>query len=62
MNYVEQFNSTIIRLRAFEDTLAETMVLIKIFVTLFPPQFSFTITDYSSTLLENKDNAVHRSG
>ena len=34
MNYVEQFYSTNIKLRAFEDALAETMVLIQIFVTL----------------------------
>ena len=33
MNYVEQFYSTNIKLRAFEDALAETMDLIKIFVT-----------------------------
>ena len=33
MNYVEQFYSTNIKLRAFEDVLAETMVLIQIFVT-----------------------------
>ena len=33
MNYVEQFYSTNIKLRAFEDALAETMVLIQIFVT-----------------------------
>ena len=34
MNYVEQFYSTNIKLRAFEDALAETMVLIQIFVTI----------------------------
>ena len=34
MNYVEQFYSTNIKLRAFEDALAETMVLIQIFVTV----------------------------
>ena len=33
MNYVEQFYSTNIKLRAFEDALAETMVFIQIFVT-----------------------------
>ena len=33
MNSVEQLYSTNIKLRAFEDTLAETMVLIQIFVT-----------------------------
>ena len=33
MNYVEQFYSTNIKLRAFEDALAEAMVLTKIFVT-----------------------------
>ena len=33
MNYVEQLDSTNIKLRALEDTLAETMVLIQIFVT-----------------------------
>ena len=33
MNYVEQLYSTNIKLRAFEDALAETMVLIQVFVT-----------------------------
>ena len=37
INYVEQFYSTNIKLQAFEDALAETMVLIQIFVTLSPP-------------------------
>ena len=41
MNYVEQFYSTNIKLRALEDTLAETMVLIQILVTLSPPQGKF---------------------
>ena len=41
MNYVEQLYSTNIKLRALEDALAETMVLIQIFVTLSPPQGKF---------------------
>ena len=41
MNYVEQLYSTNIKLRALEDTLAEAMVLIQIFVTLSPPQGKF---------------------
>ena len=39
MNYIEQLDSTNIKLRALEDTLAETMVLIQIFVTVSPKFF-----------------------
>ena len=47
MNYVEQLYSTNIKLRAFEDALAETMVLIQIFVTFI---FSFM---YNSHVFSN---------
>ena len=48
MNYVEQLYSTNIKLRAFEDTLAETMVLIQIFVTTLSIMNIFKITTTAS--------------
>ena len=49
MNYVEQFYSTNIKLRAFEDALAETMVLIKIFVTVIFAHLRNCLVNQSQT-------------
>ena len=51
MNYVEQFYSTNIKLRAFEDALAETMVLIQIFVTFAMVWFGFDLSRNMSNWL-----------
>ena len=53
MNYVEQLYSTNIKLRAFEDTLAETMVLIQIFVTILCSYLSDILTMCMKIVLDD---------
>ena len=59
MNYVEQFYSTNIKLRAFEDALAETMVLIQIFVIIrILLLYLFLLIQESCLLYEYKQSCL----